>query len=356
MRSNWFKLLGSVAGLLAGGMVYMQYPMPPAASPARQTIAETSPSFAPGRVVCAGRVEAVTGEIDVAPLVAGTLTEVRVKEGQYVAKGALIAVLDGARQAADREVAEKDVRLAGANLDRLLAGAGAEEIAAAEAAANAVRAELRAAEIGLDRARKLIGSAAMSREDLDTRTQGVERLRQELESSKKRYEALRRGPLAQEIDVARAQLEVAEARRDRARVEADLCRIYAPISGTVLKLYREAGDSVSVQYPTPIARMTDANDLRIRLDIDEANVPMLRPGLEGAIDVRGVNGVAGRIRVETIVPAFAPKRLFSPDTSERHDGRTLSVFCSVTDGRVPLYPGQRVTARLAVENRGRRLR
>jgi multidrug resistance efflux pump len=350
MRSNRLKLLGSVAGLFAGGMVYTQYPAPPATTSAPQTVAETSAAFAPGRIVCSGRVEAVTGEIDVAPLVAGALTEVRVKEGQYVEKGTLIAVLDGARQAADREVAEKDVRLAGANLERVLAGAGAEEIAAAEAAANAVRAELRSAESGLDRARRVIGSGAMSREDLDGRTQGVERLRNELESSRKRYEALRRGPLAQEIEVARAQLQVAEARRDRAKVEAGLCRIYAPISGTILKLYREAGDSVSVQYPTPIARMTDAHDLRIRLDVDEANVPLMRPGLEGTIEVRGVNGVVARVRVETVVPAFAPKRLFSPDTSERHDGRTLSVFCSIRDGRVPLYPGQRVTARLAVEN------
>src|SRR5438876_4584647 len=252
MRSNWLKLLGSAVGLLAGGTVYLQYPTRPADSAAPQSVAETPAAFAPGRIVCSGRVEAVTGEIDVAPLVAGTLTEVRVREGQSVKKGVLIAVLDGARQTADREVAERDVQLARAHLDRLLAGAGAEEIAAAEAAANAVRAELRSAEIGLDRARKLIGSAALSREDLDVRTQGVERLRHELESSHKRYEALRRGPLAQEIQVARAQLELAEARRDRARVEADYCRIYAPIAGTLLKLYREAGDSVSIQYPTPI--------------------------------------------------------------------------------------------------------
>jgi multidrug resistance efflux pump len=350
MRNNWLKLLGSVAGLLAGGMVYLHHPIGSADSFAPRSVAETSPPLALGRIVCTGRVEAVRGEIDVAPLVAGTLTEVRVKEGQYVEKGTLIAVLDGARQTADREVAEKDMRLARAHLDRLLAGAGAEEIAAAEAAANAVRAELKSAETGLGRARRVIGSGAMSREDLDTRTQGVERLRHELEGSQKRYDALRRGPLAQEIQVARAQLEVAEARCDRARVEAEYCRIYAPISGTVLKLYREAGDSVSIQYPTPIARMTDANDLRIRLDVDEANVPLLRPGIEGSIEVRGVSGVVGRIRVETVVPAFAPKRLFSPDTSERHDGRTLSVFCSVCDGRVQLYPGQRVTARLVVEN------
>src|SRR5438876_4828383 len=134
MRSNWVKMLGSIVGLVAGWLVYANYPAPPAELPAARA---TSGEFTPGRIVCSGRVEAVTGEIDVAPLVAGQLTEVRVHEGQYVEKGTLLAVLDGARQTADRDVAEKDVQRARANLERLLAGAGAEEIAAAEAAANA---------------------------------------------------------------------------------------------------------------------------------------------------------------------------------------------------------------------------
>jgi hypothetical protein len=50
--------------------------------------------------------------------------------------------------------------------------------------------------------------------------------------------------------------------------------------------------------------------------------------------------------VTTIIPAFGPKRLFSPDTSARVDTRILSVFCEPIDSRVPLYPGQRVTASL----------
>src|SRR5439155_15546266 len=111
MRSNWLKVLGSVGGLVAGWLVYTKYPAPPAESAADRPTAVTSAEFVPGRIVCSGKVEAVTGEIDVAPLVAGQLTEVRVREGQYVEKGTLLAVLDGARQTADREVAERDVRL-----------------------------------------------------------------------------------------------------------------------------------------------------------------------------------------------------------------------------------------------------
>src|SRR5581483_11032142 len=74
---------------------------------------------APVTIVCTGRVEAIRGELDVAPQVAGQLVEVRVREGDAVAQGAVLAVLDGARQAADLAAAEADVRLAQARLAQL---------------------------------------------------------------------------------------------------------------------------------------------------------------------------------------------------------------------------------------------
>ena len=45
--------------------------------------------------------------------------------------------------------------------------------------------------------------------------------------------------------------------------------VYAPVDGTVLQVYRHAGDSVSIQQQTPIVRLVDASHLRIRLEIDE---------------------------------------------------------------------------------------
>ena len=47
-----------------------------------------------------------------------------------------------------------------------------------------------------------------------------------------------------------------------------------------------------------------------------------------------------------VLLVFGPKRLFNPDTSARYDTRTLAALCDPLDSRVPLYPGQRVTAYL----------
>src|SRR5581483_4039331 len=249
---------------------------------------------APVTIVCTGRVEAIRGELDVAPQVAGQLVEVRVREGDAVAQG---AVLDGARQAADLAAAEADVRLAQARLAQLESGNGAEEIAQARAAADAVQAEFQMEERTLQRARQLFRARAASGEDLDQRTYRAEQLRHQHESLHKKYEALRRGARPQEIDVARAELKLAEARLARARVEHEYRLVRAPAAGPA----------------TPVVRLADPRALRVRVEIDETHVWLVQPGLAGTLEVRGLPGTAGRVRVETLVPVFGPKRLFSPD-------------------------------------------
>jgi multidrug efflux pump subunit AcrA (membrane-fusion protein) len=296
------------------------------------------------RLICSGRVETHDGEVDVTAQIGGQLAEVRVHEGDRVTKGAVLAVLDGSRQEADLAVAENDVRLAQARVARLLAGNGKEEIAQARADADAAEADLVREEQALERSRRLFQTRAVSEEELETRTQRVRQLHSQVEALRKRHEAIRRGSLQGEIDVARAELKLAEARAAKARVERGYALIRAPISGTVIKVYRARGDSVSGQEPAPVVRLADTRDLRVRLEIDEANVALVLPGLEGIIELRGVASHAGRLQVETLVPLFGPRRLFNPDSSAQQDARTLTVLCKVLESSFPLYPGQRVTA------------
>ncbi len=136
------------------------------------------------------------------------------------------------------------------------------------------------------------------------------------------------------------------ARVRRVKVECDLRVIHAPTPGTILEVFRHAGDSVSTDQPSPILRMADTSLLRIRLEVDEVWVTRVMPGQEGMFQIRGAQPDAGRLAVTTVIPAFGPKRLFSPDTSAQVNTGFLSVFCEPTDRRVPLYPGQHVTATL----------
>ena len=96
--------------------------------------------------------------------------------------------------------------------------------------------------------------------------------------------------------------------------------VYAPIGGTILQVYRHAGDSVSLQQQTPIVRMVDASHLRIRLEIDEAYVPRLKPPREGTFQVGGIAENVGRLVVTTLIPQFGPKTLLQ----SRHERPLLT--------------------------------
>ncbi len=82
------------------------------------------------------------------------------------------------------------------------------------------------------------------------------------------------------------------------------------MASTVLKVYRHAGDAVMIDQVTPILRLANTDQLCIRVEIDEADVPLVQPGLSGTFKIRGVSDTAGRLtsqndraglRTETIV-------------------------------------------------------
>ena len=304
----------------------------------------------PAEAACTGMVEAAGGQIDIFAQMPGELVDLRVREGESVHKGQVLAELDARRQETETAVAAAAVAMAQAKLKRIQAGVGKEEKQEALFAAEAVAALLKYETANRDRLRKLYASKAISLDVLEASENQVDHLQKQMDGLRQHYESLRRGPLPEEIDLARAEVAEAEERLRQAKVNYAYRFVYAPMDGTVLQIYRHAGDSVSLQQQTPIVRMVDAGHLRIRLEIDEAYAPRLKPHGEGTFQVGGLAEDVGRLAVATLIPQFGPKRLFNPDTSARIDTRIIDVLCDIRGCSIPLYPGQRITARIPLED------
>jgi multidrug efflux pump subunit AcrA (membrane-fusion protein) len=302
----------------------------------------------PRMIVCSGRVESVHGEFDVSALISGRIEELRVTDGDTVREGDILAVLEGGRQIEELKTAEANVGVARLKLQRVQAGNGKEEIEQGYDDMKALEARLAYEITNLDSLRRLYQKRALANDELERKMHEVEQMKRQRDALQKRYEAVRRGPLPEEIEVARAQLDVAEAELKRARVEHDYHLVRANRSGTVLEIYRHAGDAVNTRYPTPILRVADTSHLRIRLEVNEPDVSHLAPGRIGTFQVRGRAEPAGQLVIKTIVPMFGPRRLFNPDTSVRNDTRTVAMLCEPTDLEIPVLLGQRITASLPV--------
>jgi multidrug resistance efflux pump len=284
------------------------------------------------KLVCTGRVEAVDGELEVSAQMSGTIISIKVKEGDWVTSGTVLAELD-----ARREKAAHDLALA--KLARVKAGIGKEEIAAAEATRDAISAELVRAELEFQRTLKIQGATkgAIAEEMMDQRRQVAETMRKRLISATKQCEALKRGPLPEDIALAEAEVAVA-------RTAYELREIHAPSDGAILLLNRHPGDFVSLNFPSPILRMANTRKLRLRIEVSEQEVYRLKPGMAGDFTTYGESKSNGKLKVVTLLPAFAPRRLFEPDSTARMDTRTLQALCEILDGSAQVYAGQRIMA------------
>lgn len=282
----------------------------------------------PGRLICVGRVEPTDGEVAVAAQMTGTLSAVFVKEGDWVTRGTVLAEVEARRERASVDLLE-------AKLARVKAGNGKEEIAAGEASRDAIAAELVYAESDYQRVLRLLELKVVSDDALEQRLQRVTVVRKQLVSAEKYHEALKRGPLREDIALAEAELSAA-------RTAYELRNVLAEADGVILALMRHTGDFVSQNFPSPILRIANTRKLRVRIELNEQDVYLVKEGMRGEFTTFGADKLNGSVSVKTVLPSYSPRRLFEPDSTTRMDTRTLDVLCEIQEGSSQVYSGQRV--------------
>lgn len=226
-RRAWIWAMGVILAGVAGLGLYFQ----PWASGPLAVAVETA-ALAPATRVLAvnGRIAALH-TIDVRALVGGTLADVSVAEGESVQRAEELARIDAAAQHAI-------VRQAVAGLDAALV---------AEAQARDTFARTQA--LGSNVARTALVSAERA----------VQSAGQE---------------------VARTTALV-----DQARVQLENFTIRAPITGTVLSLHIEPGQSIDPA--TLLMTIADLDQLVVETDVDEAYATQIRAGLPAVLQLAG---------------------------------------------------------------------
>lgn len=189
---------------------------------------------------CAGEFQGFTEpyhEIEVASPETGIVQAIRVKQGQRVEQGQVLAVLD----------------------DKILLTA----LAIARAKANAT-AQLDAAEAEFElRQRRLLKLESLRREGHASQEE-VERTRTDVQIARARVLA------------AQEERELAGLEVGRIEVQLERRRIVSPISGIIARLHKEAGEFVSATAPE-IATVVQLDYLRVKLYLSTAAAERLAP-------------------------------------------------------------------------------
>ena len=272
--------------LLAGGALvaiagFVAWNRVPAATPVAIVAAEPTGVGALGRIEPASRIRKLAQPGGFSVNRVETLTIV---EGDHVEAGQILGTLSDAVQK-DAAIAQADAATAQARaaLDKIRAGGRPSEIAEQQAKIVSMIEQERITRLDAERAEQLVPSGAGARATAERNRAAAGRATADRAAAAAQLETLAH-PRPEDVAVAEAQLRGAEGTLARAKADAALSRVTAPIAGTVIKIYTRAGDLIGNDGLLDLA---DLEHLDVVADVYETDLPRLRLGAVAEVIVPG---------------------------------------------------------------------
>ena len=300
-----------------------------------------------------GRVEGATSqEIKLASRVVGRLKEVTVSDGDPVRKGQVVAVLENDDLQAQIEQARANVRRAQAALEKLQNGARPEERAASRAARDEAQAAADNARQNYERSLKLFKEGGIiSQSVLDQSERDWKMAQARLESARENYKLIMAPPRSEDVAAAKAEVELARAQLAQAQDNYDNTLVHSPVEGVVVKRYMNPGESISYEsLYQPIVSVSDTTHLRVRTEIDEADIGKIQIGQRAAIRCNAFRGQTFYGNVVRISGGLGQKKIQTDNPTEKIDSDVLESFVEVDRGS-PLRVGLRVDVYIELARR-----
>jgi multidrug resistance efflux pump len=264
----------------------------------------TAPAPAPFTAIARGRVDVEGGLLRLLAPRDGVIAELRMKAGDSVRQGDVIAAID-ARQS------------------ELAAGVAKAELNQARARA----ATLRSKSAGLKLRASRVGQAAQAGAATG---QSADDARQALTE------------LGADIAEAEAAIDVAQQHLKQAQYEVDVRSVRAPVSGRIVARPTHVGAVVSAQGGAEIATLLPDGPRIVRAELNEAFVMKVSVGMNASVVTEGDGGKSWPAKVIRIGDVFGPSKLVE-DAQETTDAR--DVECILELATDELRVGQRVQVR-----------
>ena len=224
-------------------------------------------------------------EVRVAPEVAGQLATIKVRKGDRVRSGDVLAELSAIELSASVGQARAALDAATASRDHVYAGTRAEEIASLEAAIAKAKSRLDYAQQQLARTATLAQGDNAPQQELDQATNDVASARADVAEAQANYDAAVAGPTQQERDIADAQVKAAAAALAVLERHLDKTILRAPADGEVTVIVAEVGENI--RPGEPVLTIEDAGKRWLSFNVREdllrgltvgTKVDVARPG------------------------------------------------------------------------------
>ncbi len=230
--------------------------------------------------------------VDVSPKATGRLKTAVFRVGDFVKEGQLVAEME------DDEL-QQQVKASVATL------------AVAKASLDQREAELKNAKVEMDRARDLQRLGLISTQDVAARETGFQ-------------------VVQAQVELARAQMQQAEATLRELHIRLEQTKIYAPMSGHVAQRFVDPGALLSTN--TPILRLVNIATLVTDATVTERDVAKIRVGNQATIhiDAFGDQTFRGKVvRISPVLDASTRTASVQVEIPNRDDELKAEMFARV---------------------------
>ncbi len=322
----------------------------------QQPVIQSPPPLAPAtspyndRVAGAGLVESRTENVSIGSHLSGIVDKVFVKVGQKVNPGEPLFELDTRQIDSDVKLSEARLTGARAELTRLEQMPRVEDLPPVEAALRQAQAQVAQVEDEYQRLARLQKSEAATDFQVIGARERLAAARAQFDRSDAELKKLKAGAWEPEKEVARATIAQMQAQLDQSRVQRERHRVLTPTLPMtdevgeleVLQVNVRPGEAVDTMAGRALIVLGDVSRKRVRVDIDEHDVPRFKANAPAAGKVRGESDREYQLKFVRIEPYIVPKKSLTGDSTERVDTRVLQVIYEISEGADEVFVGQQM--------------
>jgi HlyD family secretion protein len=282
-------------------------------------------------------------EVMVSSIIPGTVTSVKVEEGDEVNVGDTLAIIDQRDLYLQLKLAEANLKMADAQLSLLLKGTRIEDIEQAKKSVQQAKADLENAELDLQRIKTLFEKGSATKKQFDDISARHSIALAKYESAETQLEKLIKGPRSEEIESASAGKQLALANIDVNKKKINDCFIISPINGIVSHKLVESGEMAKTG--TGIINIVKMDKVWLKIYIQESKLGNVKIGQKAEIKIdshpdRVFNGEVTFISQEA---EFTPKNI---QTKEERVKLVYEVKIEIDNLEGILKPGMPADATL----------
>jgi HlyD family secretion protein len=280
-----------------------------------------------------GRIEPENGVIHIAaPYLFGRpslVKELRVKEGDWVRSGQLLAILDGTDQLrAALDQCRARVAVARSRLAQVKAGAKSADLSAQSAEVARLAANLQSEQSEYKRYAQLRKTGDVTVSELDARQTAVTSTQHLLEEAQAKLKGMSDVRPA-DVDVAQAELRAAMADEVKASREHESSLVHAPVRAQVIKIHAHAGESIDARG---LLELAQTDQMYAVAEVYETDIGKVRVGHSATISSDLLpSPLQGR--VAHIGMKVTPSSVLPADPASFADSRVIEVKIRLDESR-----------------------